>query len=203
MRLGIRAQRAQALTELALVSAVLILILLGVIDFARVFQFQTALQQAAREGARYGIQFEGGTKSNPYLCDSTAAGCPKAGFTGTGIKQVVDRVLTGAGLPDSTLKGGCTGSSAPYEDFTGKYPPATTTNQPWLYICYNASSTSSTEDSPGTGSPQLTPPTCGTACGGFDMNVVVLMNFGLIVGTGPFGPSLPVSGHEHMRVQGS
>ena len=200
---GLDGRRGQALSELALVSAVLILILLGVVDLARIYQFQTALQEAAREGARTGVIYDGSTNSNPYFCDVTAVGCPAAGFLGGAIKDKVDTVLKGAGLPASVLKPGCTGATAPYEDYTAKYPPAGTKDVPWLYICYNASTTASAEDGPGTGAFQSTPPSCGGTCGGFDMNVVVLMNFGLIVGTGPFGPSLPVSGHAHMRVQGS
>jgi TadE-like protein len=196
-------RRGQALTELALVSAVLILVLLGVIDLARVYQFQTALQQAAREGARYAVQYDGGSNSNPFMCEKKISGCPASGFTGQGgIKDVVDKVLTGAGLPASTMGTGCTGASAPYEAYSGKYPPAGTLDTPWLYICYNATNTSVTEEGAGAAN-QATPNTCGTTCGGFDMNVVLLMNFRLIVGAGPFGPSLQVSGHEHMRVQGS
>jgi Flp pilus assembly protein TadG len=51
-RLG---QSAQSLTEFALILPVLMLILLGVVDFGRVFYYWTSIANAAREGARYGI----------------------------------------------------------------------------------------------------------------------------------------------------
>ncbi len=46
-------QSAQALTEFALILPVLVLILLGVVDFGRVFYYWTSMANAAREGARY------------------------------------------------------------------------------------------------------------------------------------------------------
>jgi Flp pilus assembly protein TadG len=49
-----RRQSAQALTEFALILPVLMLILLGVVDFGRVFYYWTSIANAAREGARYG-----------------------------------------------------------------------------------------------------------------------------------------------------
>ena len=49
-----RRQSAQSLTEFALILPVLMLILLGVVDFGRVFYYWTSIANAAREGARYG-----------------------------------------------------------------------------------------------------------------------------------------------------
>jgi hypothetical protein len=46
-------QSGQALVELALILPVLALILLGIVDFGRVFYTYGALANAAREGARY------------------------------------------------------------------------------------------------------------------------------------------------------
>jgi Flp pilus assembly protein TadG len=46
---------AQALTEFALILPLLLLILLGVVDFGRVFYYWTSISNGAREGARYGI----------------------------------------------------------------------------------------------------------------------------------------------------
>ncbi|HEX6487294.1 MAG TPA: TadE/TadG family type IV pilus assembly protein [Candidatus Dormibacteraeota bacterium] len=79
-------QRGQALTELALLSIVLIFILLGADDFARLYQQNTALQEAAREGARHAAFYSSGTNTNPYLNNSAS------------IVSVVNTVLTGAGL---------------------------------------------------------------------------------------------------------
>lgn len=49
-----KAQRGQSLVELALLVPVLILILIGIIDFGRVFNAYITITNAAREGARYG-----------------------------------------------------------------------------------------------------------------------------------------------------
>lgn len=46
--------RGQAMLEFALVLVVLLLLLLGVIDFARLFYTWSSIANAAREGARFG-----------------------------------------------------------------------------------------------------------------------------------------------------
>jgi Flp pilus assembly protein TadG len=61
----------QALPEFALVVPVIILILFGAIDFGRVIADFNALQNVAREGARYSIIHAGQTDSsgNPLVSD--------------------------------------------------------------------------------------------------------------------------------------
>jgi Flp pilus assembly protein TadG len=55
MKAGKRSRsRGQSLVEFALISPVLLLLLVGVLDLGRAFYIQTALQNAAREGTRYG-----------------------------------------------------------------------------------------------------------------------------------------------------
>lgn len=49
-----RRQSAQSLTEFAMILPLLTLILLGVVDFGRVFYYWTSIANGAREGARYG-----------------------------------------------------------------------------------------------------------------------------------------------------
>jgi Flp pilus assembly protein TadG len=58
-----RRQSAQSLTEFALILPVLALILLGVVDFGRVFYYWTSMANAAREGARYAITHPTATTS--------------------------------------------------------------------------------------------------------------------------------------------
>jgi hypothetical protein len=48
-----RSESGQALVEFALVVPLLVLIVLGIIDFGRIFYTYEALANAAREGARY------------------------------------------------------------------------------------------------------------------------------------------------------
>ena len=49
-----RKHEGQAAVELALILPVLLLILMGLLDLGRLFYFEEALANAAREGARYG-----------------------------------------------------------------------------------------------------------------------------------------------------
>lgn len=49
--------RGQSVVELALILPVLLLIVLGLIEFGRAFFLYTVVSNAAREGARYGIVF--------------------------------------------------------------------------------------------------------------------------------------------------
>ena len=49
-----RGQRGQALVEMAVLLPVLLLILMGVLDFGRYFYTGLTVRHAAREGARYG-----------------------------------------------------------------------------------------------------------------------------------------------------
>lgn len=187
-------QGGQALTELAISSVVLILILWGAVDLARVYNVDTTLQEAARVGARHGALYDPILNRNPFLCDHRSAvapiTCPAQGnsfLSPYGIQEMVDAVLKGAGLPASQLQSGCPTN-----------PPAfpASAGQPWLYICYHTAA-------PQVGAPQSSPPSCSTVCGGYDMAVTVVMRFGLFFNTGEFGPSLPVQGSSHFRVQGS
>lgn len=52
---GLRGQRGQSVVELALVLPVLLLLLLGMVDFGRLGAAYLSLQHAAREGVRLGI----------------------------------------------------------------------------------------------------------------------------------------------------
>ena len=51
----IRDKRGQALVELALVVPVLLTLVLGIVEFGRVFSVYMTIQHAAREGVRLGI----------------------------------------------------------------------------------------------------------------------------------------------------
>jgi len=65
-------ERGQALVELAILLPILLVILLGVIDFGRVFYAYVTITNASREGARYG-------SLNPPIstenCDEDCEGC--------------------------------------------------------------------------------------------------------------------------------
>lgn len=51
---ALRSVKGQALVEFALIVPLLLLLILIIIDFGRAFYIQTALQNGAREGARFG-----------------------------------------------------------------------------------------------------------------------------------------------------
>ncbi|MGI6488868.1 MAG: pilus assembly protein [Syntrophomonadaceae bacterium] len=50
-----RCHRGQALVELALVLPILLLLLMGIIEFGRIFFSYLTITELAREGARYGV----------------------------------------------------------------------------------------------------------------------------------------------------
>ena len=155
---GHRHAAGQATVEFALSSVVLVFLLLGLLDFARGFYFAVRLQDAAREGARVGTQYDPQAASYPHLNNAD-------------ISQAVDNVLQQSGMPAATLqtttcpatKDGNKLYNPPYAD--SAYPPGP--GQAYLYICY--------QNNPGT-TPPLTSPALTP------LNVIVLYRFGLITG---------------------
>lgn len=152
----------QSTVEFGISSIVLLLLVMGLLDLSRAFYFSVRLQDAAREGARYAITYDGSTAVTPYPY-----------LNDTSIKQAVDNVLTAAGISSSTLSNPSTTCPAtqngnslynpPYQD--AAYP--TSAGQPLLYICYK--DTAGAE--PPFTSPQLT-----------DLQVIVLYRYGLVSG---------------------
>lgn len=78
-----RRQRGQSMTELALAVALLVLMIFGTVDFARIWNIQQELDNAARTGARYSALPAAGSETLP----TTAA-----------VTTVVTNLLTNAGL---------------------------------------------------------------------------------------------------------
>src|SRR5712692_1159821 len=165
-----RTQRGQSLVEFAISSIVLLLLMMGLLDLSRAFYYAVNLQGAAREGARHGAWFDTASRSNTYLDDAD-------------IMAAVNSALAGSGLTGTFVPGGClsptdgnTVNNKPYS--TAAYPAST--QQVNVYICY----------SPPGGGAQLgtlaAHPTDNSWRLG-DINVSVLMNFGIIT---PFIQSL-------------
>jgi len=172
--------------EFALSSIVLLLILLGLVDFSRVFYFDTGLHAAAREGARHGAWFDTPTRTNPYLYDDE-------------IKLVVNQALAGAsGVSPAVFKGNCPLSTDgnPYGNgpyVASAFPPVGVYNSPWLYICYSNNPAIDLTAPPGNNNYRLT-----------DVNVILLMNYGLVTGfmQDQLGRSINVAANSHMYVSG-
>jgi Flp pilus assembly protein TadG len=181
------------MVELAISATALCLLMGGLVDLGRAYEFSVGLHNAAREGARHGAWFNETSKVNQYYYD-------------TAIKQAVDDSLSGAGLPASVLKNcngaaGCTNNSCPTTADGNTYgnPPyatsayPTTTDTVWLYICYNATASTDYTAAPTTNTHKLE-----------DLNVILLMNYGPMMGTfkDQIGNSIRIAGNAHVAVQG-
>ena len=119
-------QRGQAVVELALTSAFLMILLGGLLDLSRAFHYTIGLQGAVRAGARHGAFYQSTIGQQPYLDN-------------TDIKVAVDQVLAGDGLQPSTLVASANCLS-PTDSNSWANPPfassayPTTVNTPTLYI---------------------------------------------------------------------
>ena len=65
LRKARKAEKGQAMVELALVLPVLLLILLGIIEFGHIFYSYLVIQNATRDGARHGVVWDSG--NNRYV----------------------------------------------------------------------------------------------------------------------------------------
>jgi Flp pilus assembly protein TadG len=189
MRVGERARRGQSTVEFGVSAIVLLLIMLGLIDFGRAFYFAVALQSASREGARQASWFDPSTSTNPYLYDHA-------------IQDAVDAILSKTGLPASQLQNTATGTTcpSPSDGNTDYNPPyiaaayaTSSVNQPLLYICY-------------AGRPGLDLATAPTdnSMKGLDVNVILVMNFGFASGfmQGALGNGVPIAANTAMAIGG-
>jgi Flp pilus assembly protein TadG len=64
---GRTSERGQALAEFALVLPLLLLLIAGIIEFARAWNIKQAVTDAAREGARYSVVQDGITNTLPEV----------------------------------------------------------------------------------------------------------------------------------------
>ena len=69
-------ERGQDLVEFALILPVLLLVLLGIFDMGRVTYYLSALNNAAREGARYGSLFPADPAGTIAAVEGFAVGIP-------------------------------------------------------------------------------------------------------------------------------
>lgn len=182
-----KVERGQSTVEFGVSAVVLIFILFGLIDLGRAFYFDVGLLGATREGARQGTWFDPTTGTNPYLYDDA-------------IRNSVDAILAQSGLPAAQLQNpGATcpnpadGNAQHNPPYTSSaYPPASTLDQPLLYICY--------ANNPGT---DLSAAPLDNSYKGTDLNVILVMNFGFASGYlgGALG-SVQMVANTHMAVGG-
>ena len=186
-RPGIRRhQRGQSLVEFAISSIVLLLLMMGLLDLSRAFYYAVNLEGAAREGARHGAWFDTASRSNIYLDDADIMSAVNASLSGAG--------LTGVLVPGGCLAGadGNTVNNKPYA--TSAYPAST--QRVNVYICYTqpgGAQVGTLANHPTDNSWRLG-----------DVNVALLMNFGLITPfiQNIFGNGVPVVFNEHFTIQG-
>ena len=195
-----RRERGQATTEFAISAIVLLLLLAGLLDLSRVFYFRIDIYGAAREGARHGSWFDTPNRRNPYLDDSD-------------ILSAVSLNLKGAGLPAVTTNSSAAAGSCPTPSdgntfynppFGSSYYP-TTNNAPLVYLCYSPPNPANAGCTIGTslrGSLTTAPTDNCWRLG--DVNVIVLMSYGLITPLlqGFLGNGLPVAANAHVEIQG-
>ena len=174
-----RRQAGQAIAELALSAVVLLLLLSGLLDFARVFYFTSALRGTAFAAARHAAWFDPGQRQNPYLCDqsNTSGG----GTCSSGVADAVNEGLAGAHLATVTgVQGTCPsptdGNSAHNPPYSSSAYP-TGANQTYLYVCYTSPNGSTVLGS------QANPPAAYNSSWHLgDVNVILLFNYGLLTG---------------------
>jgi len=187
-------QRGQSLVEFAISSIVLLLLMMGLLDLSRAFYYAVNLQGAAREGARHGSWFDTASRSNIYLDDDDVMAAVKSAMAGAGFDG------TNLPLPTQVKPGGCLSptdgnafNNKPYN--AANYPGAT--QRVNVYVCYTY---------PGGGLQLGTlaaHPTDNSWRLG-DINVSMLMNFGLITPfiQSIFGAGIPLAYNEHFTIQG-
>jgi TadE-like protein len=96
-RLRARGLRGQAMVETALILPILLLIVLGTLEFGFAFDHNLTLEYATREGARTGSALANG--GGPLGCNSLAGQSPNAASVDPAIVAAVERVLTSHGSP--------------------------------------------------------------------------------------------------------
>ncbi len=185
--MGRRGARGQALVEFALSLVLLVLIAFGLIDLGRAFYFAVELKGAAREGARHGSWYVPAAKWNAYLDD-------------TDITAAVNQSLRGSGLPEAQLQSNCPAGLSGYHNppYPDTFYPPSANDPPYLYICYDTATGAGGRGVFATG-----PPEPGdTTNVGHDLEVIVLMRFGLITGL-QFESPFQLAANAHMTIQGS
>ena len=184
-------QRGQSLTEFAISSIVLLLLLGGLIDFARVFYFTSALHGVAFAGSRHAAWFDNQYRWNRYLNDADVTDAVNQGLVGAHLSSVSGVQGT---CPDPT-----DGNAAHDPPYAGSLYP-TGANAVYLYVCYT------TPGGTVYGTMPSPPPASDVSWHLGDVNVILLFNYGLITGfmqnaLQAFG-GIHVATNAHFTIQG-
>lgn len=162
---GRAGERGQSLVEFGIGALVIALLLMGLLDFARAYYYNIGIHGAAYSGARHAAWFDFGSNQNKYLDDSD-------------ILSAVNQGLAGSHLPTvSAIQGTCpggTGGVLHNPPYASSYYP-TTANTAYVYVCYTTPGGGST-----VGTRSSAPAPYDYSWRGGDVNVIVLMNYGLV-----------------------
>ncbi len=185
------AERGQSLVEFAIGALVLTLLVLGLLDFARAYYYNVGIHGAAYSGARHAAWFDFGANQNRFLDDADILSSVNQGLGGSHLSTV------------SAVQGTCpTGTGGvlhnpPYD--SSYYPP--TPNTVYVYVCYTQPGSSTS-----IGSRSSAPRAYDYSWRGGDVNVIVLMNYGLVTSfmqsvlnaTG----GIDIASNAHFAIQG-
>jgi len=104
--------RGAAAVEMALVMPLLIAMIIGIIDFSRIFNGEIQLSQAAREGARVAaLGTPGGFNAPTDVTNRTEAALTNPALQGAATVTTTMRVVDSAGNPLGAWGAICTGST--------------------------------------------------------------------------------------------
>ena len=160
---------------------------MGLLDLSRAFYYAVNLEGAAREGARHGAWFDTASRSNIYLDDADIMSAVNASLSGAGLTGVLHagrRVW-----PERTATPSTTSPTQPRRTRRARSRSTST-----------SATRSRAERKLGT---LAAHPTDNSWRLG-DVNVALLMNFGLITPfiQNIFGNGVPVVFNEHFTIQG-
>ena len=89
-------RRGQALVEFALIAPILILLVMGIVEFGRVFMAQQTITSASREGARTGILPNSTTSDVENIVTTYMSAASLSGATSIQCSNVGPTVQSGA-----------------------------------------------------------------------------------------------------------
>lgn len=159
---------------------VLFLIVLGASDLARLFYYSTSITNAAREGARHGAYWDPIGPGNTYDTDSAIYSQVSAeatqGISGSALN------LSEPCHPNSSCTGGLTNCPT-YPYASTSYPPSTSPNSGYVFICFNNTTTAT------------------SAAIGQPVRVTILYSFQPV--TPLIGPMIYAAGSTEILVEGN
>lgn len=137
----LRGHHGQSLVEFALFLPLFALLVLGASDLARVFYYNVAITNMAREAARHGAYFDPTTGTNTFANNTSILATVRGEDMYIGGPVVAEPIAPGT-------SGACPGSASNHVPPYAASLWPTTVNSANVYICFNDTDASTTS-SPG------------------------------------------------------